>query len=70
MKRWKSIASAVGSVALAFGLGAAQQLPNPMLRGGTLAVLGMAAGYAAKRTSETNPNGTPAETPWKKEGKP
>lgn len=63
MKRWLAITLGVGlQVAQIFSM----QLQDQRIREATQTLIVAAAGVIAKKTSETNPDGTPAEASWEK----
>ncbi|MGQ9845878.1 MAG: hypothetical protein ACUVQP_00035 [Bacteroidales bacterium] len=63
MKRWLSISL---GVALQIAQLFTNKIPDEGLRQSTQAVIVAVTGVLLKKTSETNPDGTPARVPWEK----
>lgn len=66
MKRWVAILSSVG---LAAGMAGAEFIPggpSSPIKVITQGLIGVLGAYVAKKASESNPNGTPAELPYVK----
>lgn len=63
MKRWQSILISLG---LMLAAGYAQQIPDENLRKATQAVIAGVGLQVVNKTSQSNPDGTKAETPYVK----
>ncbi len=66
MKKWQSILISIG---LLIGAGYANNIKDEAVKNAALAGITALGGYVAKKTSEANPDGTKAETPYQSPAK-
>lgn len=66
MKKWQSILISIG---LVLGAGYANQIQDEAAKNAVLLGITTLGGYIAKKTSESNPDGTHAKLPYEKPDK-